>query len=148
MVKLCRRCKQEKDVAEFSSGRAVCKQCRVEETKGKVQANGSEFRSGLREYQKNYREKNKLAIRIQKVKKTYGIDNDFYSHLLKSQDKSCAICKRLFVDMDRTTVPCVDHDHVTGKVRGLLCVDCNRGLGSFFDNPALLLAAIEYLRKQ
>ena len=40
----------------------------------------------------------------------------------------------------------IDHDHDTGKIRGLLCHDCNSGLGHFRDNPALLLKALRYLK--
>ena len=63
-----------------------------------------------------------------------------YDAMLASQHGACAICnrkpgKRL----------AVDHCHVTGKVRGLLCAKCNSGLAFFQDNPDYILAAIEYL---
>jgi Recombination endonuclease VII len=60
--------------------------------------------------------------------------------MAKAQDYKCAICgeeKRLVVD----------HDHATGDIRALLCDDCNKGLGSFKDNPDNLLKAAYYLEK-
>lgn len=73
----------------------------------------------------------------------YGLTPEQYAALLEKQDNRCAIC--------RTDTPGgkggwhVDHDHKTGAVRGLLCNDCNNGLGRFLDDPARLRAAIEYL---
>jgi len=60
--------------------------------------------------------------------------------LLEHQHGVCAICR---TRPARTL--CVDHCHVTGQVRGLLCSGCNLGIGQFKDNPALLQAAIAYI---
>lgn len=64
--------------------------------------------------------------------------------MLDAQGGVCAICGS---PPPEGEVLRVDHDHVTGKVRGFLCIVCNAGVGCFKDNENLLLAAINYLRK-
>jgi hypothetical protein len=64
-----------------------------------------------------------------------------YLELLRIQANQCKICK---LHME---APNVDHDHVTGQVRGLLCTHCNKGLGCFQDNPHLLKNALTYLTR-
>lgn len=71
----------------------------------------------------------------------YGMSIDDYKDLLKKQDEACAICRT--PAQDRRLA--VDHDHATGEVRGLLCNNCNGGLGQFKDNLDNLLAAVRYL---
>lgn len=61
--------------------------------------------------------------------------------LMEAQGGTCAICPR-------TDDLCVDHDHATGVVRGLLCRSCNSGLGQFRDDPVLLAKAIDYLTRR
>lgn len=70
----------------------------------------------------------------------YGISHDDYLALGDRQHWKCAICKELPVKKLE-----VDHCHRTGKVRGLLCGYCNKGLGHFKDSKARLLFAISYL---
>lgn len=72
-------------------------------------------------------------------KSRYGITEEEFQSKRISQNNKCAICNKEFLK------PCVDHDHVTGKFRGLLCQICNRGIGHFKDNVVLLAAAIVYL---
>lgn len=80
----------------------------------------------------------KIAQKNRRLLYKYGIDLDTYNNMLDSQDKKCVICKqKLFLY--------VDHDHSTGKVRGLLCGQCNMGLGAFKDNIMTLQNAIDYL---
>jgi hypothetical protein len=64
--------------------------------------------------------------------------------LLQSQGGNCAICASGLSIGDSTA--CVDHCHTSGKVRGVLCRNCNIGLGYFKDDPALLQNSIDYLR--
>ena len=62
-----------------------------------------------------------------------------YERLLAQQDSKCGICSR------ELAPPHIDHDHKTGKLRGLLCFNCNVGLGHFQDSPELLAKAMAYL---
>jgi hypothetical protein len=78
-----------------------------------------------------------------KVIKGYGISVEQYEAMKKEQDGCCVIC-RTTPDINLL----VDHDHVTGAVRGLLCRLCNTALGSFRDDPELLERAITYLKKE
>lgn len=74
-----------------------------------------------------------------------------YEQMVKEQDNKCAICgkeesrKRRF--SEEVCPLCIDHCHTTGKIRGLLCHDCNTGIGKLKDNIVLLESAIRYLRK-
>lgn len=75
----------------------------------------------------------------------YGITQDQYDNLLRSQNGGCAICSSpVSGDLRRPNLH-VDHNHTTGKVRGLLCMRCNVAIGSFSDDPILLMRAIKYL---
>lgn len=77
----------------------------------------------------------------------YRITDDEYQRLLDAQDHRCSICEQPETQMIRgKTLPLsVDHDHETGKVRGLLCSKCNATLGFVKDDPNHLFAAIQYL---
>ena len=66
-----------------------------------------------------------------------------YEHLLASQDGRCAICGRKPSPVRRLHV---DHEHSSGRIRGLLCAACNPALGLFRDSEELLIKAITYLR--
>jgi hypothetical protein len=74
----------------------------------------------------------------------YGVTPEQYNQAIKDQDNKCAICHREEFS-NRTNKLCIDHDHKTGKFRGLLCNRCNRCIGRFDDNPILLRAAAAYL---
>jgi hypothetical protein len=75
----------------------------------------------------------------------YGISVREYDALLTTQGGGCAICGRTEnPGRFRQSLP-VDHNHETGAIRGILCIDCNRGLGMFRDDPRLLRKAATYL---
>jgi hypothetical protein len=84
------------------------------------------------------REKHHGTTRQFHLRRRYNLDSVSVAWLILQQDGVCAVC--------RTGKPeHVDHDHATGRVRGILCFNCNRGLAKFFDDPALLKNAITYL---
>lgn len=81
--------------------------------------------------------------RAEYVYKTYGLSPGNYSDMLEAQEYVCAICQGI----DENKFLAVDHCHETGKVRGLLCLKCNTGLGYFRDNVYSLKKAAKYLEK-
>jgi hypothetical protein len=95
---------------------------------------------------KQSRERLLATYRRYQLKSKYGLTVEAYDVMLAKQNGVCAICgsknprgpgKRLHID----------HDHATGKVRGLLCHPCNRALGLVRDSPALLRKAATYLEE-
>ena len=100
---------------------------------------------------KNKRTKYQTRIRNANLKK-YNLNQEKYLLMLKNQEYKCKIC-----GIDAESAPavgsakkgllCVDHDHKTNKVRGLLCSYCNTGLGHFFDDITNLEKAILYLKE-
>lgn len=111
-----------------------------------------------------YREQNKEKIdkynhkhylryknrkRILYLRTRYNLSLNEYQKLLKKQNGVCAICKEKEISIFKGTIRmlAVDHDHRTGKVRGLLCGHCNHGLGNFKDNIKLFKNAIKYLNR-
>jgi hypothetical protein len=98
-------------------------------------------------YQAEYRQRpeRKRAMRDLYYRRTYGLSADEVDEMLAEQNGRCAICG---VVPERLASMHLDHDHDGGHLRGLLCVDCNHGLGKFKDDPALLLRAVVYLRQR
>ena len=84
-------------------------------------------------------------------KHNYGISPEEYRKKAKKQKNRCALCGKKETHKDSRSGKIrelsVDHNHETDGIRGLLCGNCNRGLGMFKDDPRLLLKAIQYLKK-
>ena len=94
--------------------------------------------------QAEYYQNNKDEWHSRLIGRTYGISLEEYNDILSEQKNVCAICKNECVSGKKLAV---DHNHDNGKVRGLLCCRCNRGLGNFSDNLDLLRSAVLYLEK-
>ena len=77
------------------------------------------------------------------IERLYGITPEQYAILLEAQDGKCAICREVDPVRNRLSV---DHDHKTGRVRGLLCMRCNGGIGMLGDSIERLENAIRYLQ--
>ena len=98
----------------------------------------------LREYLREYRKRpdRKRADRNGHLLRKFGITIDDYECMLDEQGGGCAICGDPPPENGSLHV---DHDHVTGEVRGLLCIKCNNAIGAFGENYELLLAAARYV---
>lgn len=119
-----------------------------------------EQEAARKEYMRGYYLKNKekqLAVqksryddggrerqRTKRLQRDYGLTQEQHDDMLEAQHFQCAICGTA-APGGRDDVWHVDHCHTSGAVRGLLCCDCNLGLGKFKDNAASLAKAIEYL---
>lgn len=78
------------------------------------------------------------------LKRRYGITSEEWNALFLAQDCKCAVCKKPNIDIKRFHT---DHDHQTGKVRGILCYHCNTLLGYAKDKIEILKEAVKYLEK-
>lgn len=133
-MKYCKKCETEKPVSEFWKNKSTedglqawCKPCWYNLTNSKL--SGSDRDKYLRMRRSNH------------LVKKYGITADQYDAILSSQNGVCKICG----NGPELRSLAVDHDHKTGYIRGILCENCNRGLGMFKDKPELLASAIDYL---
>lgn len=81
--------------------------------------------------------------------KRYGLSVEQYLLMLEGQDGLCAICLKPETEIKRGTLAglAVDHDHVSGLVRGLLCSRCNKGIGLLQDNPDRMRRAALYVER-
>lgn len=75
----------------------------------------------------------------------YGITEEVLENIKQKQNNKCAICGKIINEFTKDFA--IDHDHKTGKVRGLLCMNCNIGLGAFRDNKTIMRKAIDYLNR-
>jgi len=84
-----------------------------------------------------------------RILKVYGISDEDYCRMLAAQNGKCVVCGREnsgYVKNGEYTRMYVDHDHATGKIRGLLCRTCNSAIGFAQDNPEILEKLSKYLR--
>jgi hypothetical protein len=126
-------CGVEKNITEFymrdkKSGRrhSACKECDKARVKARHQANPERTRNN-------------------DLKRNYGITLQEHQEMYEEQNGVCAVCEK--PGDGKWKKLCVDHDHKTGKVRQLLCRNCNMVLGQVNDNPNLLSDMILYLQK-
>jgi Recombination endonuclease VII len=136
-TKSCKRCGEVKPIESFS--------CHSSTKDGRKQ----DCRECHSKYHREQRLRNHRDVyRVYELKRKYGMSLEEFNAMFASQDGKCAICgKTDFKGNIRWKNLCVDHDHQTGKNRGLLCHRCNASIGYFEDDPGLLMKAIEYLRR-
>jgi hypothetical protein len=95
-----------------------------------------------RDYRINHPEKVDEYERKHKLKSIYGITLEDYKNILNKQNGKCAICGEPSINKRFS----VDHNHTTGKVRGLLCNNCNTGIGLLKENLEIIQRALLYLK--
>ena len=146
-TKVCPTCKRELGKEAFTRDRGRrttvgqhCLQCAVVKSAEQRSKYPERDRANRRKsYLKNY---DTTTLRY-RLRKNYDLSLEAYMVLFEKQEGLCAICRK--PQAGRTKNLCVDHDHETGEVRGLLCNNCNRGLGLFGDDPQVLANAADYL---
>lgn len=117
------------------------KQC-VFDMRVRLRKYQSEHVEEIRIKKRAYRQKHPENNWNYKMRFRYRLSREEFDSMIVKQNGKCAICR---LDM---TKPHIDHDHVTGKIRGLLCRTCNIGLGMFRDSDKLLLSGKRYLEEQ
>ena len=131
MKRKCCRCLEIKDLEEFHRDknkklgrRYYCKEC----------AN--------RDQKKFNKNRNSIYNRNSYLNRVYNINETKYNELYQAVDGCCEICgkfkRKLFID----------HDHKTGRIRGLLCLKCNAGIGLLQDSPKIINNALKYLKRK
>lgn len=111
-------------------------------TKSKIRKN--EYSSHCKLCQKEWRDKNKEKLKHIGIKRTYGISGEEYNKMKSDQDGRCIICNVLPSGFKKDVLH-IDHDHITKKVRGLLCGACNTAIGLFKEDTIAMVKAIEYI---
>ena len=171
--KFCNKCKITKTVDKFSKSsensdglQSKCKDCakdwseqnrerrkiqnkeRYLKNKPLINAMGKIWRENNFGYStkcvRKWRENNPGVTRDLQLKRDFGISLDEYKQILEKQKGVCAICRGRNKCNENISLA-VDHNHITGKIRGLLCLKCNLGIGAFKDNIDLLEKAYSYL---
>jgi hypothetical protein len=104
-----------------------------------------------KKWKNNNTERAKESSRRRTIKFKYNIELSVYDDMLKRQSGCCAICEtsKSTSTYGKNISPhfAIDHDHATGRIRGLLCNNCNRALGLFGDSVVVLKNATKYLSK-
>ena len=134
-TKVCTQCNKEKVFKKFGKNprckfgvNSQCKEC---------------LKIKRRKYVKSNREVTTKAHREWCIKNTYGLTLGEFDQMFEAQGGVCRVCSKINLDGRRLYI---DHDHKTGKVRGLLCHKCNSLLGFTDDNIDYLLKVIDYLK--
>lgn len=134
--KICSSCGVEKPHSEFYKQkdkkdglRSNCKTCISEKSKQRWSSDS------------NFRKRGNMRSRKHALMKNYGLTMDDFFNLVEEQGGKCAICQ---IDLPHTK-PVVDHCHVTGKVRGILCHKCNSGIGMLNDDARTIERALKYI---
>lgn len=105
------------------------------------------YRDSHKEESRVYKAANQGAYKAAQLKRRHGITLEQYNAMLEAQDNRCAGCNSVFDLSNKGSTPCVDHCHNTGKIRGILCGNCNKGIGLLKDNIQTLNNLINYLER-
>ncbi len=128
-IRSCKSCYEIEDSTFVINPQGYCSKCYTE--KGKA-----EFK---------LEQEKRVSKRAHEFRIKYRMTKEDFYEMLFMQDHKCDICKKPAHELSRGL--CIDHDHTTGVIRGLLCTQCNTGLGMFKDNPDFLTEACFYLYK-
>lgn len=143
-TKICSKCKLDRDISCFYKSKsqkggyqAYCRKCNLENLNKRYKTGDPEYRA--------------MKSREYLLRNKYGLTQEDFLKMLKKQKGACAICgeqqKIKYLKKGSTGRLVVDHCHKTGKVRELLCAECNFGISKFKDKMSLLMKASMYIMK-
>ena len=147
--KVCSKCKIEKPFSSYfkDNNRKIGIRCKcIECCKIDTYSWREKNRSGYNNYAAAWRAKNPGKQHATDIKRLYGLKIEDYNVLLAAQSCQCKICGKQHDSSLKRGRLYVDHNHTTGAVRGLLCSECNRGIGAMRDSVELLEKSIAYLK--
>ena len=145
--KHCLKCDTIKNKAEFYIHKknglsAYCKTCSKKQVKEYRENNPEKIKELKEKYKETRKEIRKPSERKYHLKTKYGITDLEYKEMYDKQNGNCLLCNKN-VEYKKLHI---DHCHKSGRIRGLLCSNCNLALGNFKDNIEVLKKAIEYLK--
>jgi hypothetical protein len=143
----CTKCGEIKDEINFRirtnlkrGYHSWCRECENIENRKKYIPRPPRIKTVL------HKDEVKLKTKKRMLKYRYKLDYEDYIQMYNDQEGKCSICGDI-KDLGGNGGLLVDHCHQTNEVRGLLCNNCNSGLGKFKDNEELLMRAIEYIKR-
>lgn len=158
ITKHCRTCNADKPLNDFYKNKSkpdgLCSNCKLctsaysRSDKGKASRDRFYAKHQVRRRQaaSDWDHANPGKIKAWKLRKRcakFGITTERYFALISAQEGRCAICRIDF--STRKYAPAIDHCHKSGKVRGLLCLNCNSGIGKLREDVQILQKAIAYI---
>jgi len=159
-MKQCTKCKQIKELKDFTKNKRHndglnyrCKNCNnIYERKYRQNSHSKEltkirnkqFRKENPNYFREYEKKHPNKSKNRWLKRNFNITLEIYNKFLEEQNYCCKICLKNNNEFKQALS--VDHCHKTGKIRGLLCYNCNRGIGLLQDDFKICMKAAEYLK--
>lgn len=146
-MKTCIGCKQVKSLEDFPVGKNYadgrinrCRLCRNEWRRNYRASKPNDRNSAKDRYGRT-----KEQIRSYNRKRAYGVTQEQFDQMVAEQNGLCLICGNPPSGKGKSNILHVDHCHDTGRIRGLLCTNCNCGIGFFKDDPELVKKALAYL---
>lgn len=165
--RVCTKCGVEKGAVQFFKDKrrkyfpcgglfAQCKECTsaaVKERRGRDPARFQEWERDSYARRKHLHGKSRRYRGLYyRLKSKFKISPDDFLAMLEKQNDACAICDRAITvgpeGKGSRQSACIDHDHITGRVRGLLCHGCNTAIGLFSESVAILARASQYLTER
>ncbi len=163
-MKICLQCKLNLEEKEFSKAsrtkdglRWTCKKCcknKMDQYRSnpdvvkRERARNNQYNKNnpdvIKRAKKKWENNNPEGFKRYNLLCKYGLTLEKYNEILASQNECCAICKEHQSKQKKSLY--VDHCHVSGKIRGLLCYQCNIVLGHFRDSPIILQFCMDYLK--
>ena len=153
MCKVCVSQRQKESYKKHKEKRWAYRKVWIADKKDRAKQYSATFANKniekIASYQDDYKAKHKISLAIKAREYRHGLGKGEFLNMLEQQNNSCQICSISLIDDNGVKkIASVDHDHITKKIRGILCNPCNLVLGWAQDDPRVLIKAASYLKEQ